>query len=158
MAPPPVLDMARVIAYAILDSSVEWTGRQRLYAGGNLLGAVPRLALCQNTSGPLTDILLFHCNDEWEVLGASGGPTLEDAKAMAERAYRGISAKWVHLDTTPEEADRWIREHHKDIVCSFCDRPLEVDNRMFTGKNASICAACVKELHQVMAEPPVAEG
>jgi len=39
-APPPVIDFSRVIAYAIVDSSVEWTGKQCLYVGDELLGPV----------------------------------------------------------------------------------------------------------------------
>ena len=150
-APPPVIDMARVIAYAVVDSSVEWTGTQQLYEAGQLVGAVPGLALCQNISGDLTDILLFHCNEEWEVTGCSGGPTLENAKAMAERAYRGISAKWIHMDTTPEQAERWIREHHADMICSFCGKLPAGDDRVIQGQGAKICSSCVRSFRERLA-------
>ena len=53
--PPPVIDFARVIAWAIVDASVRWTGRQAVYVGEERLGPVPRLAICQNVNGPLTD-------------------------------------------------------------------------------------------------------
>jgi hypothetical protein len=43
-SPLPVLHAARVLAYAVVDSSVEYTERQTLYVGGELLGPVPRLA------------------------------------------------------------------------------------------------------------------
>ena len=144
--------MARVIAYAILDPSVEWTGRQRLFVGGQLLGPVPRLALCQNIGGDLTDILLLHCNDDWESLGASGGPTLEDAKAEAERVYRGVSAKWIDTSTTPEQAASWIRAHYPDTICSFCGRlPTEFDLAV-EGKGVQICSTCVQEFHKMLSE------
>jgi hypothetical protein len=147
-APPPVLDMARVIAYAIVDSSAIWTGRQTLFVGNQLLGAVPRLALCQNLKEGDTDILLFHCDSNWHVLGAIGAPTIEEAKARAERAYKGISEKWIHKDTTPEEARSWIREQDPNMICSFCDRlPMEVDC-LVEGDDAAICSDCIKHLYK----------
>ena len=151
IAPPPVIDMARVIAYAIIDSSVEWTGRQRLYSGDRLVGAMPRLVLCQDISGPLADILLFHCNEKWEVQGVSGTPTLEGTKEMAERAYRGVSAKWIHMDTAPEQAERWIREHHADMICSFCGKLPAGDDRLIQGRGAKICSSCVRSFRERLA-------
>src|SRR4051812_12498917 len=103
-APPPVLDMARVIAYAVVDSSVQWTGRQTLFVDGKELGPVPRLALAQNVLGDEKDILIFYCNEDWDVLACSSGDTLEQAKASAERAYRGITGKWTFTDVTEAQA------------------------------------------------------
>jgi len=146
-APPPVLDMARVIAYAFVDKSVTWTGRQVLYVDGELLGQVPRLALCQNLSASLTDILLFHCDDEWQVLGSSVGATLEAAMDQAELAYRGISSIWIHTDISVEEADQWIRSNHPDAVCAFCDKLATETDGMFYAGRAAICYSCVSNLH-----------
>ena len=148
-APPPVLQLARVIAYAAVDSSVRWTGRQKLFVGDELLGAVPRLALCQNISGPVGNVLLFHCNDQWEVLGVSGGPTVEDAKAVAERAYEGITSKWVHMDVSPQEADQWIRTNHSEVICGFCGKlPTDVSG-MIRGNGIAICFHCIDKLHTI---------
>lgn len=149
-APPPVLDFARVLAFAILDESVQWTGRQTLFHGGKEVGPVPCLALCKNTWGNHTDILLFHCNAEWEVLGASGAPSLEKAQASAENAYRGISAKWVMLNTSEEDAREWIRHNCADMLCSFCDRiPPEI-KQLVHGESAAICNYCLSQLHNQM--------
>jgi hypothetical protein len=38
-APPAVLDTARVIAYAIVDDAVEWTGNQMVFVDGERLAA-----------------------------------------------------------------------------------------------------------------------
>jgi len=150
-APPPVIDFSRVIAYAIVDSSVEWTGRKCLYVGDELLGAVPRLAICQNVGGQPTDILLLHCDENWESLGCSGAQTIDEVKSQAERAYRGISSKWIETGVTPDEAERWIREHHREMVCSFCGQlPTDSMERWIEGKNASICGACVRRLYAVL--------
>jgi len=154
-APPPVLDMARVIAFAILDESVQWTGRQKLIVGGKELGPVPRLALCQNVSGGLKDILVFHCNDEWEVLGVSGADTLEAARNSAERAYRGVSEKWVSTNVTEEDAKAWILENYRDMSCSFCGRDPGEFQRMVESKSGDvrICNYCIDEHYTLIRQP-----
>jgi hypothetical protein len=149
-SPPPAIDSARVLAYAILGDSVQWTGRQKLFHGGKEVGPVPCLALCENAWGDWKEIHIFHCNAEWDVLGAGGASTLEEAQASAERSYRGIGEKWVFLNTTKEEAREWIRKESADVLCSFCDRiPAEM-NKMISGKSASICNYCAAELHGLM--------
>ena len=152
--PPPVLDFARLIAWAVVDSSVRWTGRQKLFVGDKNLGAVPRLAICQNVSGPLTDVLLFHCNDEWDVLGVSGAKSHEEVRQMAERAYEGINAKWQEVNTSSAEAEAWIRKHQPTYLCAFCGKlPTEMAN-FFHSEHAAICADCVQEMHrQIHAQP-----
>src|SRR5437867_3651946 len=150
--PPPVLNMARVIAYAFVDDSVRWTGRQCLFVGGEELGPVPRLALAQNVTGDLKDVLIFHCNDRWEVLGVSGGSTLEEAKVRIERAYRGIGAKWIDANVSIEEAKAWILENSDHIVCFFCGRSAGEFQQIVTGKLAAICNLCIDKLHQELHE------
>ena len=154
-APPPVLDMTRVIAYAIVDESVEWTGRQTLFVGGELLGPVPRLALGQDVTGDLKDTLVFHCNEKWEVLGVSGGATLEEAKARIERAYRGITAKWIDRGVSIEEARAWIYENSDHIICHFCGRRPGEFQQIAAGKLSAICNVCVDSLYADMHEPSV---
>ena len=149
-APPPALDSARVIAYALVGDSVQWTGRQKLLYGGKEVGPVPCLALCQNAFGDWKDIHIFHCTADWEVIAAGGASTVEEAQAIAEHAYRGISAKWVFLNTTEQEAREWIRNESADMLCSFCERiPAEM-KKVITGKSGSICNYCAAELHALM--------
>ena len=151
-APPPVLDMARVIAYAIVDEAVEWTGRQALFVGGKELGRVPRLALCQNVSGTLKDVLVFHCDDQWEVLGCTGGDTIEAAMASAERAYRGITNKWIFTNVTEEQAVAWMKEHLKDMACSFCDRVPGDWERLIENQTctARVCNYCINKHYELI--------
>ncbi len=94
--PPFVLDSARVIKYAILDRSVVQTGHSMMVVGGKVLGAVPRLAVCENLSLD-KDYLLFYCNRRWRVLGAAGFKTLKLALKNAEKEYSGVSGKWQTL-------------------------------------------------------------
>ncbi len=118
-APPPVIDLGRVIAYAIVDDDVKWTGRQRLYVNDDLLGVVPRLAICQQVVGELKDYLLFHCNEDWGNLGTTGAKTVEAVKANAERWYSGISSKWIHTEVSVEDAKIWLREKYPDFKDEF---------------------------------------
>lgn len=73
--PPYVLDSARVLAYAVLDQTVSYTGRISVYVGGKLLSPVPRLAICENLARD-GDFLLFYCTETWEVLGVGGYDSL----------------------------------------------------------------------------------
>jgi len=151
-APPPVLDMARVIAYAIVDDSIEWTGRQTIFVGDEKLGRVPRLALARDVSGELDDVLIFHCDESWEVLGMTGAADVDAAKAITERAYRGITEKWVAFDVTIEQAQAWIRENYDHIFCLFCGRkPLEFKS-LVTQKLGTICNNCIDEFHNWLHE------
>lgn len=102
-APPTVLDDARVLEYAIIDSTVQYTGRLNLYVNDKRLNAVPCLAICENVDDG--ELLLFHCDENWNVLGiqAWNGPgssdvtSIDDVKRRAEDFYTGISAKWATL-------------------------------------------------------------
>ena len=140
--------MARVLAYAVLDESVQWTGHQRLYSGDKEVGPVPRLALCQNVRGGTKDILVFHCDDDWEVLGITGGSSLEAAKASAERAYRGVTAKWIETNVSVQAAEAWINENCEPIACSFCGREADDFTSLIESKTgARICDRCIDEFY-----------
>jgi hypothetical protein len=146
--PPPVLDMCRVIAYAIVDETVEWTGRPLIFVGNEKLGPVPRLAIACDTTGQIEDVLLLHCSDSWEVQGVSGAPTMESAKARAERAYRGISAKWIETGVTPDAANRWIDENTDHVFCLFCGRRQVELQWLVTKGLGLICGDCINEFYE----------
>ena len=102
MKPPPLtLDNARVLAYAIVDDSVKYTGALHLYHGGTQVGPSAALAICQDAE--VDGLFLFHCSREWVVLGAqiwNESPELtvravEEVKQKAERYYLGIGERWV---------------------------------------------------------------
>src|SRR5262245_22403310 len=102
--PPPVLDSARVLEFAVVDSSVRFTGALHLYHGGERVGPVPCLAICRDPN--VDGLLLFHCDKNWNVLGAQiwNNPdrpvvaTVEGVKERAEEYYSGISSKWRQYD------------------------------------------------------------
>ena len=144
-APPPALCFARVLAYAVVDSSVEFTGRTTMYVDGKELGAVPRLALCQNIDAE-DEIVLFHCDESWNVLAAGGtATTLQDAKADAAISYRGIDRKWIDTGLSEQDARRWLERTFPDSMCSFCGKlPIEFSS-LVRGHRAGICDHCVRK-------------
>ena len=145
-APPTVLCFARVLAYAIVDELVVFTGKGQVYVEGEPLGRVPCLALCQNVAPDEDEIMLFHCDEQWNVLGVSGGETsLAAAKAVAEITYRGIAAKWVDTCVSSEEARRWLEQQYPEDLCSFCGRLPSEFETAFTGHKSRICGDCVRK-------------
>ena len=91
--PPFVLNSARVLVYANVDTTVSHTGRIEVYVDGERLPPVPCLAICENLSHE-GDFLLCYCTEGWDVLGVGSYDSLDVAKQSAEVAYAGISKKW----------------------------------------------------------------
>jgi hypothetical protein len=144
--PPPVLNSARVIAYAYVDD-IEYHKWGALYVGDRLLEHVPRLAICLNLAenmGPL----LFHCDEGWKVLGVSGGDSVEAVKERAERNYPGVNSRWVEHNTSKEEGLRYYDAESGGQRCSFCGRrPFETTG-WIEGETAVICRGCVEQYYQ----------
>jgi hypothetical protein len=144
--PPPVLHSARVLSYAFVDD-IPYRRWGALYVDGQLLEHVPRLAICVNLGkdiGPL----LYHCDDQWNVLGTSGAETLEATKNHAERNYPGVAARWVDVNTSLEDALRYYDEETGGLKCSFCGRrPFELE-AWIKGADATICRECVEKYYR----------
>jgi ClpX C4-type zinc finger protein len=148
--PPPVLDSARVLEYAELDSSVGFSGRILLYVDGKELGPAPCLAICQNLRE--AEILLFHCDLDWTVLGTGGYATVADAKSRAERIYPGVSACWVEAHVSEQEATQYLDELSHDQRCSFCGKRPDQIEKLIEQGDARICNFCIEEFHQMLRE------
>lgn len=99
--PPAILDSSQVLLYAVMDDSVKYTGRAYVIVDGKTIDPVPRLAICRNLHDD--DILLFHCDNVWTVLGAGAHGTVENAKASAETAYDGVGGRWQNFRTLTRE-------------------------------------------------------
>lgn len=142
-APPPVLSCARVIAYVHIDTSIPYLAKTQLYVGGNLLGRVQALAICENL-GPDLGPLLFHCDDQWNVLGASGAETVEGTILAVERNYPGLKDHWVWLSTTVEAALAYFDANFGGR-CSFCGKRAYEVAGLVESKSSCICRGCVEE-------------
>jgi hypothetical protein len=141
-----------VLEYAAIDGSVRFTGRSTLFVGGKPLGAVPRLAICQNM-GETPETFLFHCDDSWNVLGAGAFTSVEVARERAEYAYEGVSAKWRQSSYSLEEAERYLAESWGEHRCAFCGKtPNQVQVLVQGRTGARICDLCVAEMQRTLSE------
>jgi hypothetical protein len=157
--PPPIIDSAKLLAYAVVDSNVEFTDRISLFVDGAKLGKVPKLAITANYVIP-GDILLEFCDSEWNTLGVTAHKSIDEAKAQAERGYRGISSKWFPSPYSETQVSEYIRESYGldpttewwKTICSFCgEDTLEV--RAFASQHAVICEKCLVAFHEEIAKP-----
>ena len=95
--PSAILDSAKVLAFAIVDESVTYINRKTLYVDGVLLGAVPKLAICQNEDE--IELMVFHCANDWNVLGVTAEhESIGEAIQYTERSYNGLTDKWVKFE------------------------------------------------------------
>ena len=149
--PPPVIDSARILAYAFVDDLAyrQWG---KLFVGGRPVEKVPRLAIAVNLGKDIGPLLL-HCDEAWNVIATSGADSVEAVKARAERNYPGISARWVDTNISLEEALRYYDEEWPGLMCSFwCKRPFEVEG-VVEGPGVAICRACVEDCYQIFHPP-----
>ncbi len=140
--PPLLLASERVLAYAVLGHDAPYIERQTNYVNGELLGAVPCIALTENLfSGALN---IMSCDERWNVLGVGPQVTsLAEAKQKMERAYPGSSVKWTRTKTNKTEAKRRLREANQPFICSFCGRLPQQVQSVTMGKGACICNICI---------------
>jgi hypothetical protein len=146
-APPPALDGTRLIAYATLDTSIPYAGRGSIFAGGKVLGRVPRLALTRSGG----ETFVAYCSQAWNVRAMFGYPSMREAKGSAERHYPGVSRRWRHVRVTQRQVDRYLRAVWKGLECSFCDRrPDQFEKMVARGRRVRICDICVREISETM--------
>jgi hypothetical protein len=150
-SPPPVLDCARVIEYAVLNESIGYSGRTLLFVDRRELGQVPCLAICADKEPP--GVLLFHCNSKWTVLGCSGHDSIAKAKARAEGIYPGLSACWVDAHVSEEQAERYLDDLFRGKRCSFCGKRPDQVERLIQKNKARICDHCINEFHDTLHKP-----
>ena len=144
--PPPVLDCARVLEYAILNDAVSFSGKTLLFVDGKELGCVPCLAICQNLNE--AEVLICHCDSDWTVLGVGGYDSVSAAKSRAERIYPGVSSCWVQAHVSESEASRYLDEMWGDQRCSFCGKRPDEVKQLFGRGRAHICDSCIDEFHE----------
>ena len=147
--PPPAIGSARVLRYALLDSTIEYSGRTLLFVGGKELGQVPCLAICQNKSTP--EIVLFHCAKDWNFLGCSAHQSVDAAKTHAEGIYHGVGRLWVDANISVRETEHYLDELWGETRCSFCGRRPDQGVEKLVGKDSvRICDRCVNEFYAEM--------
>jgi hypothetical protein len=83
--PPFLLDSARVVMYAETGGRASYTGKITIHANGKWLDPVPRIAICEDLVDG--DMLIFHCDDAWNVLAAGGAKSLNEAQHCRNRLF-----------------------------------------------------------------------
>lgn len=145
--PPVVLHGCRVEQFALRDRSIRFAGHGLLFSAGKEVGAVPRLALARDRSG---EVMLFHCDYRWRVVGASGGwRTVREAKKRAERFYPGISKAWVRTRYTKAQASRHLSRTGGNTKCSLCGKFWFDVQKMVVFKKVrfTLCDVCIRDLY-----------
>jgi hypothetical protein len=88
--PPGKLDGAHVERFAsVLGLSL----RVSLFMDGNEVEQPSMIAICRYSGDE--SAFLFHCSPEWVVLAAGHYESIEAAEQSANRAYPGVSMRWV---------------------------------------------------------------
>ena len=147
--PPPAIASERVLHYAFLDDSVGFNaGHKLIFINDKQLGKVPRLAICQ--AKKISEVSLFYCDNDWDIVGVSVHDSVPAAKHRAERLYPGSSSKWFEANFTQEEVGLYLEQVWAASRCSFCGKTPDQDLKaIFEGNgNARICDSCVVELHR----------
>ena len=129
--PPPVLNRCVVMRYAS-TAGLPFTGIE--------LERVPGLAIGRQLRDP--EILLLHCDEEWDVLGTSAHPTIAEAEAKAARIYPGIEDRWIDRPVSDEEAVQYLQILWAGETCSFCGRRPDEVTKMVAGGDTRICDLC----------------
>jgi hypothetical protein len=91
--PPATIDDATTLFYTLIVQEYGYTGNTKHYVGGELIGEVPALAICQYGSGK--GYYLFRCDEHWIVITDTFHVSIEEAMGQAEYEYVGLTAeKW----------------------------------------------------------------
>lgn len=96
IAPPRVLDGARVRMVAHLGTAQRPTRATR-HSVRNFNEVVANLAIAQYDGD--TDVCLFYCTEEWEVVTDTCHQTQEQAVAQAEFEFTGLTVVSVESDS-----------------------------------------------------------
>ena len=90
--PPPELDGARVLKYAVLTDEIRNTGNVWHRVNGLDLPKVYALAICKYDDNE--DYYIFYCDSDWNVMTDLCRETLDAALGSAELEYKGITKHW----------------------------------------------------------------
>ena len=95
--PAPIrLDEIPVVVFAYVDGELNQSSNPRYVTSLN--EAIPpaeRIAIGRNERDEV--FVLFLCDSDWKVLISFQCDSLDEAKSMAERDYRGLQTSWVEM-------------------------------------------------------------
>jgi hypothetical protein len=159
LKPPPIIDSAKLILFALNDEDVEYTDRIDLHIGTSengfvRIGEMPNLAITRTYYD--NSYLLMLCDKVWNTVGVIKFTTIEEAKIKAERGYRGITNKWQESPYSHQDINDFLRDEYEvdprsewwTTFCSFCGKKDSELEQLFQGKHAAICKHCVKSFYE----------
>lgn len=150
MLPPPVIDTAKVIVFAIVGPEHVFNTEKALWVGDVRVGRVPKLAIAEGLND--TGFLILFCDEQWQSIAIVDAKSLDDAKLRLSAFYPDIEGAWQTAPYGPADVERFIEATYGDLRCSFCDRwPFQVA-ALFEARSARICDACVKEYRDQLDE------
>lgn len=125
--PPPLIDCAIVLYYAIHDESVKYTGNGKTYMDGNLIGEeIRHSVISKNLCDPF-DYMFMYCTENWDVAAVAGYETLEQAFMSAEIKYQGIKNRLISTGDSEENLNEYLENYWEDRRCNKCKKwPHEV--------------------------------
>ena len=151
--PPPVINGARVLAYARLDGGRLPAVADMVFIANKPLGRVSNLVVTETPGilgGKSSGVLLLYCNQRWSPRGAAGYKSVTLAKRRAERLFPGSSARWVTSKVTKARAERYLKKLWAGHECSFCGRGPDQVHQLVASKRARICDLCIIECSSIV--------
>ena len=143
MLPPPVIDAARVVAFATIGAERAFNPERLLFVGGVQLGRVPGLAIVEGLDDK--DFSILFCDEQWQSVGIVDAKSIDDAKDHAGTFYPDIRDAWQTAPYGPTDVEKFIEENYGSLRCSFCGKlPFQVA-ALFEAESARICDACVRQ-------------
>jgi len=150
LKPPPAINFARVLEYAMLAQWETDTGGGTNPGEGEGLAAVAYLAIGQRAQG--SGVSLFHCDRGWKVLGVAPCASLFEAEHLAERIYPGMSSYWTDAQVGEEDVAWYLYQIWGSEQCHFCGREAGEISRLIEKNGARICDSCVADCYQLLRE------
>jgi hypothetical protein len=153
MKPPPVICNARVLEYAVTEEAM-FTGKLQLYVDGVLLGAVPGFAICESFNSD--ELLLFHCDEDWDVLGIQPGRSLKVQMLIQLSRLRVVPKNIMRVSRLtgwPMMPVSKVRSHTVSIWWGIIAAPFAAALCMrwtpwWKVTAARICNLCVTSFHE----------
>jgi ClpX C4-type zinc finger len=146
--PPPAIACLHVLEFAVIDDTVKFTQRHTLSVGGEWLGPVPAIAICEKLDR--SEIFVCYCDGAWKSQGvAAGYTTIDDAKSRVERSYEGLRGKWMLADYSLDDAIGYIDDQFSETTCAFCHRDARQFQK-YVGEEVRICVDCIDRFHEAI--------
>ena len=90
-APPPQLDGARVLRYAISQRGGFYDPDDQPQV------TVSAMAICRYDGS--SDVYLFDCSSDWEVIGDAPWSTVDEAMQIATSHANGETPQWITVSS-----------------------------------------------------------